>query len=208
VPKAKLFDMSGKSLGDVELSESVFGAEPNGPAMHAVATAQLANKRQGTQSTLTRAEVAGGGRKPWRQKGTGRARHGSTRSPQWTHGGVAFAPKPRSYRVSINKKLRRAAMRSALSVKAGKEQIVVIRGLEMAEIKTKAFADFMAKIAVAGKALVVTPELNVNVYKSARNIEGVNVTFADVLNVYDVLNGGTVILDEQALKNIEEGYGQ
>jgi large subunit ribosomal protein L4 len=208
VPKAKLYDMSGKSLGETELSEAVFGVEPNGPAMHAVTVAHLANKRQGTQSTLTRAEVAGGGRKPWRQKGTGRARHGSTRSPQWTHGGVAFAPKPRSYRVSINKKLRRAAMRSALSVKAAKEQIIVIRDLDMKEIKTKAFAGFLAKLSVVGKTLVVTPEPRVNVYKSARNIEGVNVTFSDVLNVYDVLNGGAVLLDEQALKNIEEGYKQ
>ena len=208
MPKAKLFDMSGKSLGEVELSESVFGADVNGPAMHAVVTAHLGNKRQGTQSTLTRAEVSGGGRKPWRQKGTGRARHGSTRSPQWTHGGVAFAPKPRSYRSAVNKKLRRAAMRSALSAKASNDQIYIIRDLDMSEIKTKSFVQFLNSLSVTGKALVVTPEPRVNVYKSARNICGVNVTFSAVLNVYDVLNGQALILDEQALKNIEEGYAQ
>ncbi|MCL2545925.1 MAG: 50S ribosomal protein L4 [Oscillospiraceae bacterium] len=205
MPKAKIYDMSGKAVGDVELSETVFGATPNKAALHTVITAHLNNKRQGTQSNLTRAEVRGGGRKPWAQKGTGRARHGSTRNPQWTGGGNAFAPKPRSYATAVNKKLRRVALRSALSLRAANEQIIVIRDLDLAEIKTKSIVNLLSAINVSGKALLVTSEPRVNVYKSARNIEGVNTTFSNVLNVYDVMNGTTLVLDEQALKNIEEG---
>jgi len=208
MPTAKIYDMSGKAVGDVELSEAVFGTTPNKAAVHTVVTAHLNNKRQGTQSTLTRAEVRGGGRKPWRQKGTGRARHGSTNNVQWTGGGVAFAPKPRSYATTVNKKLRRVALRSALSMRAAKEQIVVIRDLNLDEIKTKSIVNLFDKIKISGKALIVTPEPRVNVYKSTRNISGVNTTFSDLLNVHDVMNGTTLILDEQALKNIEEGFAQ
>ena len=203
--KVKVFDMNGKQVGEVELSEAVFGLEPNKSALHTVVTAHLNNKRQGTQSNLTRAEVRGGGRKPWAQKGTGRARHGSTRNPQWTGGGNAFAPKPRSYATTTNKKLRRVALRSALSMRASNNQIVVIRDLDLAEIKTKAIVNLLSAIEVSGKALIVTPEPRINVYKSARNIEGVNATFSGVLSTHDVMSGTTLVLDEQALKNIEEG---
>ena len=206
MPSAKVYDMTGKVLGEVELSESVFGIKPNKTAIHAVVVGHLANRRQGTQSTLTRAEVSGGGRKPWRQKGTGRARHGSTRSPQWTHGGVAFAPKPRDYSKAVNKKTRRLAMRGVLSAKAADNKIYIIRDLEISEIKTKSVINFLSALDVTGKALLVTQEPNVNVYKSARNIEGVKTTFAGVLNVYDVLNGGSIILDEKALQDIEGSY--
>ncbi len=208
MPKAKIYDMTGKAVGDVELSEAVFGIEPNAAALHSVITAHLNNKRQGTQSTLTRAEVSGGGRKPWRQKGTGRARQGSTRSPQWTHGGIAFGPKPRSYRTTTNRKLRRLALKSALSMRANENQIIVIRDLNLEEIKTKSIVTLLQALNISGKALIVTDEPRVNVYKSARNIAGVNATFSGVLNVYDVMNGTTLLLDEQALKNIEEGYAQ
>jgi len=205
MPTAKIYDMTGAEIGEVELSEAVFGLKPNAPAMHSVVTAHLNNKRQGTQSTLTRAEVRGGGKKPWRQKGTGRARHGSTRSPIWTHGGVAFAPKPRSFATSVNKKLRRVALRSALSLRAGESKVMVIRDMKLDEIKTKSITALLGALSVTGKALFITAQPDVNIYKSARNIEGVNTTFTGVLNVYDVLNGSTLIVDEQALKNIEEG---
>ena len=208
MPNAKIYDMTGKAVGDVELSEAVFGITPNQSALHSVITAYLNNQRQGTQSTLTRAEVRGGGRKPWRQKGTGRARHGSTRSPQWTHGGVAFAPKPRSYTTATNKKLRRLALKSALSLRAQENKILIIRGLDLEEIKTKSIVSLLASLEITGKALLVTPESRVNVYKSARNIEGVNTTFSAVLNCYDVMNGSTLLVDEEALKRIEEGFAQ
>lgn len=206
MPKAVVYNMSGAKIGEIELNEAIFGIEPHQAAMHEVVKNHLANCRQGTQSTLTRAEVAGGGRKPWRQKGTGRARQGSTRSPQWTHGGIAFGPKPRTYRYSVNKKVRRLAMLSALSVKAAAGEIKVIENLQMNEIKTKAFAEFLGKIDVNGKALVVTPEPRANVYKSARNIPGIKATVSGVLSVYDILNAGTFIIDKQAVKNIEEVY--
>ena len=206
MPKAVVYNMSGEKVGELELNEAVFGIEPHQAAMHEVVKNHLANRRQGTQSALTRGEVAGGGRKPWRQKGTGRARHGSTRSPQWTHGGVAFAPKPRTYRYSVNRKIRRLAMLSALSAKAAAGEIKVIENLDLTEIKTKSFIEFLSKLNVDGKALVVTPEPRVNVYKSARNIPGIKTTVSGVLSVYDIINAGAFIIDSQAVKNIEEVY--
>ncbi|MDR1735604.1 MAG: 50S ribosomal protein L4 [Oscillospiraceae bacterium] len=206
MPKAKVYNMSGEHVGEMDLSEAVFGIEPSKPSMHTVVKAHLAARRQGTQSTLTRAEVSGGGIKPWRQKGTGRARQGSTRSPQWTHGGIALGPKPRGYRVSVNRKIRRLALLSALSAKAGAGEIMVVEGLDMQNIKTKEFAAFLAKLG-ASKPLVVTPEVRVNVVKSARNIPGVRTTVANVLNVYDILNHGTFIVDKEAVAGIEEVYG-
>ncbi|MCL1819211.1 MAG: 50S ribosomal protein L4 [Oscillospiraceae bacterium] len=206
MPKATIYDMDGKQVGEMELSDAVFGIVPHESAMHEAVKNHLANCRQGTQSTLTRAEVAGGGRKPWRQKGTGRARQGSTRSPQWTHGGVALGPKPRTYRYTVNKKQRRLAILSALSAKAAAGEIKVIDNLDLKEIKTKAFIQFLDKINVSGKALVVTPEPRVNVYKSARNVPGIKTTISGVLNVYDILNAGQFIIDKQAVKKIEEVY--
>ena len=167
---ATIYDMSGKKVGEMELSDAVFGLEPNVPAMHAAVKNYLANQRQGTQSTLTRAEVSGGGIKPWRQKGTGRARQGSTRSPQWTHGGIALGPKPRSYRYAINKKTRRLALLSALSAKAAAGEILVVDNLDLSEIKTKKMVQLLGALDVTGKALVVTPEARHNVVRSARNI--------------------------------------
>ena len=206
MPKATVFDMAGKQVGEIELSESIFGIEPNTPAMHAVVVNQLANRRHGTQSTLTRTEVNGGGRKPWRQKGTGRARQGSTRAPQWTHGGVALGPKPRSYRYTLNKKLRRLALKSALSAKCAAGELIVIDDLKMDEIKTKSFAGFLGAVGANNGALVVTAEPKVNVIKSARNIPGVRTTIAPVLNVYDVLDGDKLIVDRAAVARIEEVY--
>ena len=206
MPKATVFDMTGKQVGEIELSESIFGIEPNTPAMHAVVVNQLANRRQGTQSTLTRTEVNGGGRKPWRQKGTGRARQGSTRAPQWTHGGIALGPKPRSYRYTLNKKLRRLALKSALSAKCAAGELIVIDELKMDEIKTKSFAGFLGAVGANNGALVVTAEPKVNVIKSARNIPGVRTTIAPVLNVYDVLDGDKLIVDRAAVARIEEVY--
>lgn len=208
MPKAFVYDMDGKQVGEVELNDAIFGIEPHEGAMHEVVKNHLANCRQGTQSTLTRAEVRGGGRKPWRQKGTGRARQGSTRSPQWTHGGIALGPKPRKYHYSINKKVRRLALLSALSAKAAEGQIKVISDLQLPEIKTQAFKAFLGKLDVTGKALVVTPESRETIYKSARNLPGVHTTVSTVLNVYDILNGGTFIVDKAALAKIEEVYGK
>ena len=173
MPTVKVYNMAGEVVGEVELSEAVFGIEPNEQALHATVVNYLANQRQGTQSALTRAEVSGGGKKPYRQKGTGRARQGSTRAPQWTHGGIAFAPKPRSYAYSLNKKLKRLALKSALSVKAAENAVIVVDSLEMAEIKTKAFKNFLNTVGAEGKAMVVTSEVNQNVVMSARNIPGV-----------------------------------
>jgi len=198
--------MAGQSVGDVTLSDNIFGIEPNIGAIHATVKNHLANKRQGTQSALTRAEVRGGGAKPFRQKGTGRARQGSTRVPHYTHGGVAFAPKPRSYRYSLNKKLRRLALKSALSMKAKEDKIIVVDGLELQEIKTKEFRKFLDAVGVSGKALVVTPELNENIVLSARNLQGVKTTFATLLNTHDIVDAKTFIVDKAALGVIEEVY--
>ena len=206
MPTKKVYDMTGKEIGEVTLSETVFGVEPNISAIHTAVKNHLANRRQGTQSTLTRAEVSGGGAKPYRQKGTGRARQGTTRAPHYTHGGVAFAPKPRDYSYTINKKLKRIALKSALSIKAAEDRIIVVDKIEMDEIKTKDFANFLDAVGVAGKALVVTPEINKNVILSARNIPGVKTTFASLLNTYDIMNATAFVVDKAALSTIEEVY--
>ncbi|MBQ7144261.1 MAG: 50S ribosomal protein L4 [Oscillospiraceae bacterium] len=206
MPKAALFDMSGVNAGEIELSEAIFGIEPNEAAVHAAVKQYLANQRQGTQSALTKGEVAYSTIKPWRQKGTGRARAGYKGSPVWYHGGVAFAPKPRDYRYSLNKKVRRLALKSALSAKAAEGEIVVIRDMKMDEIKTKTFAELLKKIGAEGKALVVTAGPDENVVKSARNIAGVQTTMASVLNPYVVLNNTKLVVAEDALAKIEEVF--
>ena len=201
-----VYDMSGKQVGQIELSDAVFGIEPNAAVVHDVVKNHLANCRQGTQSALTRAEVSGGGRKPWRQKGTGRARQGSTRAPQWTHGGIVFAPKPRDYGYTLNKKTRRLALKSALSAKAAEQNIVVIDAIKMEAPKTAEFAKFLNAVGVEGKALVVTAANDANVVKSGRNIPGCEVTFANLINVYDVVNAKKLVVDQAALAKIEEVF--
>ena len=205
MPKANLYDMAGKQIGEIELSEAIFGIEPNEAVVHEVVKNHLANCRQGTQSALTRAEVSGGGKKPWRQKGTGHARQGSTRAPQWTHGGIVFAPKPRTYRYTINKKVRRLALKSALSAKAAEGAILVVDGLKLPEIKTKAMQDFLNAAGVT-KSVVITPEVEQNVVLSARNIPGVVTTTAKILSVYDIVNAKQLVIDKAALAIIEEVY--
>jgi len=202
----KVYNMSGEQVGEIELSEAVFGITPNESVVHDVVKNHLANKRQGTQSALTSAEVSGGGRKPWRQKGTGRARQGSTRAPQWTHGGIVFAPKPRDYSYTLNKKVRRLALKSALSDKAAQQSIVVIDAIKVDAPKTKEFAAFLKAVNVTGKALVVTAEADTNVVKSGRNIPGCQVTFANLINVYDIVNAKQLVLDKAALAKIEEVF--
>ena len=202
----KVYNMSGEQVGEIELSEAVFGITPNESVVHDVVKNHLANKRQGTQSALTRAEVSGGGRKPWRQKGTGRARQGSTRAPQWTHGGIVFAPKPRDYSYTLNKKVRRLALKSALSDKAAQQNIVVIDAIKVDAPKTNEFAAFLKAVNVTGKALVVTAEADTNVVKSGRNIPGCQVTFANLINVYDIVNAKQLVLDKAALAKIEEVF--
>ena len=204
--KTNVYDMSGKLVGEIELSEAVFGITPNGAAVHDAVKNHLANKRQGTQSALTRAEVSGGGRKPWRQKGTGRARQGSTRAPQWTHGGIVFAPKPRDYTFSMNKKAKRLALKSVLSAKAAEENVVVIDSITMAAPKTKEFAAFLKAVGCTTKTLVVTAEVDQNVVKSGRNIAGCQVTFANLLNVYDVLHADKLVVDQASLAKIVEVF--
>ena len=204
--KTFVYDMSGKQVGEIELSAAVFGVEPNAAVVHDVVKNHLANCRQGTQSALTRAEVSGGGRKPWRQKGTGRARQGSTRAPQWTHGGIVFAPKPRSYAYTLNKKVKRLALKSALSAKAAENNVVVIDSIKMDSIKTKTFANFLNAVGAEKKALVVTAAVDQNVVKSGRNIPGCEVTFANLLNVYDIVNAKKLVLDKAALAKIEEVF--
>ena len=207
MPNANVYNMAGEKVGTVELSEAIFGIEPNKLVLHTAVKNHLANRRQGTQSTLTRAEVRGGGRKPWRQKGTGRARAGTTRAPHWTHGGVAFAPKPRDYSYNINKKVRRLALKSALSAKAEETAIYIIDTLNLDEIKTKQVASLLEKLELGGKkAVLITPERNENVYKSARNIPGVQVTFGGILNPYDILNARALVIDKTALEKIEEVF--
>ena len=202
----KVLNMSGSQVGEVELNASIFGIEPNMHVVHEVVKNHLANCRQGTQSALTRAEVSGGGRKPWRQKGTGHARQGSTRAPQWTHGGIVFAPKPRSYSYVVNKKVKRLALKSVLSAKAGEEKIIVVDSIKMDEIKTKTFKGFLDAVKCDGKAVVITPEVNQNVVKSARNIPGVVTTTARMLSVYDLVNAKYLVVDQAALATIEEVY--
>ena len=204
--QTKVFDMAGKQVGEIELSDAVFGIDPNEAVVHDVVKNHLANCRQGTQSALTRAEASGGGIKPWRQKGTGRARQGSIRAPQWTHGGIVFAPKPRDYSYTLNKKVKRLAMKSALSAKAQAEEIVVIDAIKMDSIKTKTFKTFLNAVGVNGKALVVTAENDAIVVKSAANIPGILVTFANLINVYDILNAQKLVVDKAALAKIEEVF--
>ncbi len=206
MPIANVFDMSGKQVGTIELSESVFGIEPNKAVLHASVKNYLANQRQGTQSALTRAEVSGGGKKPWRQKGTGRARAGSTRAPQFTHGGIVFAPKPRDYSYRLNKKEKRLAMKSALSDKALNGDIIVIDGLKVDEIKTKAFKSFLTSVGVESKAMVITESMDEKVVKSARNIPGVTATTASILSPYEILNTRKLVVDKAAIAKIEEVY--
>ncbi len=206
MPKAAIYNMAGEQVGEYDLSEAVFGVEPNVPAMHADVKSHLAACRQGTQSALTKGEVSFTTKKPWRQKGTGRARAGYAGSPVWYHGGVAFAPKPRDYRFSLNKKLRRLALKSALSSKAAENGIVVIDELKVDEIKTKAFKGFLDKIGVAGKALVITRDVDELVIKSARNIPGITTTIATILSTYQILNNGKLVVDKAALEKIEEVY--
>ena len=196
MPKTFVFDMSGKQVGEIELSAAVFGVEPNAAVVHDVVKNHLANCRQGTQSALTRAEVSGGGRKPWRQKGTGRARQGSTRAPQWTHGGIVFAPKPRSYAYTLNKKVKRLALKSALSAKVAENNLVVIDSIKMDSIKTKTFANFLNAVGAEKKPLVVTAEADQIVVKSGRNIPGCEVTFANLINVYDIVNADKLVVDQ------------
>ena len=203
--KANVYNMAGQQVGEIELSEAVFGIEPNQAVVHEVVKNHLANCRQGTQSALTRAEVSGGGKKPWRQKGTGHARQGSTRAPQWTHGGIVFAPKPRDYSYVLNKKVKRLALKSALSAKAASGDIKVVDGLKLDEIKTKTMRGFLAGIG-AGKSVVITPEVNMNVVKSARNIPGVSATTAKLINVYDIVNANQLVIDKAALAIIEEVF--
>ena len=206
MPTAKLVNMSGQQIGEYELSEAVFGIEPNGPVLHASVVNYLANQRQGTQSALTKGEVSYTTKKPWRQKGTGRARAGYAGSPVWRHGGVVFAPKPRDYSYTLTKKTKRLALKSALSSKAADEKIIVVDGLHMDEIKTKAFKQFLDASGVSGKALVITENVDDAVLKSARNIEGVTVTTATILSPYTILCGGTLVVDKAAVQKIEEVF--
>ena len=206
MPTAVLYNMQGAKIGDVELSAALFGAEVNKAVLHETVVNYLANQRQGTQSTKTRTEVSGGGAKPFRQKGTGRARQGSTRAPQWIKGGVALGPKPRDYSYTINKKVKKLAMVSALSAKAQDECVMVIDNLTMDEIKTKTVADMLKAMGVDGKALIVTNEMEKNVYLSARNIEGVKASYVGMLNVYDVLNHDKFIVAKDAVAKLEEVY--
>ena len=201
-----VLNMAGETVGTVELCDGIFGIEPNQAVVHEVVKNHLANCRQGTQSALTRAEVSGGGIKPWRQKGTGRARQGSIRAPQWYHGGIVFAPKPRDYSYTLNKKVKRLAMKSVLSAKAQEENLVVIDAIKMDEIKTKSFKNFLKAVNADCKALVVTAENDDIVVKSAANIPGVLVTFANLINVYDILNAKKLVVDQAALAKIEEVF--
>lgn len=204
--QVQVYNQEGRKTSKLELADSVYGIEPNADAMHLAVVSYLANQRQGTQSTLTRSEVSGGGAKPWRQKGTGRARQGSTRSPQWTHGGIALGPKPRKYKVELNKKVKRLAMKSALSSKVAGEEMMVVNKIELDGIKTKAIVEMLAKLKSAKKALIVTAEADETIYKSARNIEGVKVATVNTLCVYDILNCDSFIVLKDAAKKIEEVY--
>lgn len=204
--KLSVLDKTGKKVSDIELADSVFAIKPNTSAMHLAVVNYLANQRQGTQSTLTRSEVSGGGKKPWRQKGTGRARQGSTRAPQWYHGGIALGPKPREYGLSINKKVRRLAMKSALSSKVAADEMIVLDSLDMDAIKTQEIVAVLGAVKAGKKTLIVLPEKNDVVYKSARNIAGVKTTLVNTLNVYDILNCDSIVVLKDAAAKIEEVY--
>ena len=206
MPKVDVYNIDGKKVSEVELKEEIFGIIPNENVVHTVLVNYLANQRQGTQSTKTRAEVRGGGRKPWRQKGTGRARQGSIRAPQWIKGGIALGPKPRSYKYSVNKKERRLALKSVLSSKVVENQLVVVDSLELKEIKTKSMVSALNNLKVEGKTLIVLPERNENVQKSARNIENVKTSLVNTMNVYDLLKYNKLVLTLDAVKKIEEVY--
>lgn len=206
MPNVSVFDMNGKKVSDLALAESVFGIEPNTSAMHLCVVNYLANQRQGTQSTRTRSEVSGGGKKPWRQKGTGRARQGSTRAPQWTHGGIAHGPKPREYGFSINKKVKRLAMKSAFSTKVAAEELVVLDSFKLDAIKTKEVAKVFAALETGKKVLLVLPENDDVLYRSARNIAGAKVSTVNTLNVYDILNCDTMVVLKDSVAKIEEVY--
>ena len=206
MPKLNVLNMNGQNVGEIELADSIFNVEVNEHVLYEVVKNQLANKRQGTQSAKTRAEVRGGGRKPWKQKGTGRARQGSTRSVQWVGGGVAFAPKPRSYKYTLPKKVRRLAMKSALSSKVQNSEVIVLDALNMDAPKTKEFAQILNNINAAKKALVVIADKNDNVIKSARNIEGVQTALVNTMNVYDILKYDSFIITTDAVKKVEEVY--
>ena len=208
MPNIKVMDMTGKEVGEMMLSDVIFGAEVNEAVLHAAVRAYLMNQRQGTQSTLTRSEVSGGGRKPWKQKGTGHARQGSTRSPQWTHGGIALGPKPRSYRIELNKQTKRAAMFSALSSKVAADEMIVVDAITATEYKTKAMVAMLGAVGAAKKTLVVLPENNDCVIKSFANIEGVKTTQWNTINVYDILNCDTLIVAQDAVAKIEEVYAR
>ena len=206
MPTVEVLNMSGAKVGEVTLSDAVFGIEPNEAVVHEAVKNHLANCRQGTQSALTRAEVSGGGRKPWRQKGTGHARQGSTRAPQWTHGGIVFAPKPRDYSYVMNKKAKRLALKSVLSAKVAEGELVVVDAIKMDAIKTADFRKFLTAVKADGKAVVVIPEKDEIVVKSARNIPGVSTTTATILSVYDILNAKKLVIDQTALAKIEEVF--
>lgn len=206
MPQVTVFDMTGKSVGEMTLSDAIFGIEPNTSVMHAAVVNYLANQRQGTQSTLTRSEVSGGGRKPWKQKGTGRARQGSTRAPQWRHGGIVFAPKPRDYSYSLNKKVKRLAMKSALSAKVAESDMIVLDAITLNEYKTKTIAAMLKAVGSEKKTLIVLPELNEKVIASAANIPGVKTAMVNTLNVYDILNADKFIVVKDAVAQIEEVY--
>ena len=206
MPKVSVLDMTGKEVDQIELSEAIFGIEPNKALMHQMVVNYLANQRQGTQSALTRSEVSGGGRKPWRQKGTGHARQGSIRAPQWRHGGVVFAPKPRDYGFFVNKKARRIALKSAFSSKALENEIIVLDAITLDEFKTKTIANMLSAIGVDRKALIVLPEVDRKVINSARNIPGIKTTQVNTLNVYDILNHDKLVIVKSAVNKIEEVY--
>lgn len=206
MPQVQVYNQEGRKTSKMDLSDSIFGIEPNKYAMHLAVVSYLANQRQGTQSTLTRAEVSGGGIKPWRQKGTGRARQGSIRAPQWIHGGIALGPKPRKYKVGINKKVKRLALKSALSSKVLDDEMLIVNKVELAEIKTKVVVEMLAKLKAGKKSLIVLPENNDVIFKSARNIKGVKVVTVNTLSVYDILNCNSLIVLKDAAKKIEEVY--
>ena len=206
MPNVKVFDMAGKEVGEITLSDVIFGAEIKGAVLHAAVRTYLMNQRQGTQSTLTRSEVSGGGRKPWRQKGTGRARQGSTRSPQWTHGGIALGPKPRDYRIAMNKKTKRAALYSALSAKVAEGNLIVVDEIKCAEFKTKTIVNMLNALGAAKKSLIVLPEVDKFVVKSAANVPGVVTSLYNNINVYDILNAEKFIISKAAVEKLEEVF--
>ena len=206
MPKIDVYNIEGKKVSDVELAENIFGIEPNEAVVHSVLVNYLANQRQGTQNTKTRSEVRGGGRKPWRQKGTGRARQGSIRAPQWIKGGIALGPKPRSYKYTVNKKERALAIKSVLSAKVLENELVVVDNMPLKEIKTKEMVKALNNLKVEGKALIMLPTKNENIQKSARNIEGVKTTLVETINVYDLLKYNKLVVTEDTVKKLEEVY--